>query len=64
MPVRVGVPQKVRGLGEVIGNPVHAAGVGLLLWGSRIEHPRRPSRPPGRVGGIWQRVRNWYRGEF
>ncbi len=64
MPVRVGVPQKVRGLGEVIGNPVHAAGVGLLLWGSRIEHPRRSLGPPGRVGGLWQRLRNWYRGEF
>ena len=31
MPVRVGIPQHVSGLGEVVGNPVHATGVGLLL---------------------------------
>jgi cell division protein FtsA len=35
MPVRVGIPQHVSGLGEVVGNPVHATGVGLLLWGSQ-----------------------------
>src|SRR3546814_16066386 len=30
MPVRVGIPQHVTGLGEVVNNPVHASGVGLL----------------------------------
>jgi len=64
MPVRVGIPQHVAGLGEVVGNPVHATGVGLLLWGSKIENPRRPSLPPGKVGTFWQKLRNWYRGEF
>src|SRR3546814_2808345 len=29
MPVRVGIPQHVTGLGEVVNNPVHASGVGL-----------------------------------
>ena len=40
------------------------AGAGLLLWGSRHEQLRRPVLTGGRVGGIWSRVRNWYRGEF
>ena len=64
MPVRVGIPQHVSGLGEVVGNPVHATGVGLLLWGSQIEHPRRPSIPTGRAGTFFNKLRNWYRGEF
>ena len=64
MPVRVGIPQHVSGLGEVVGNPVHATGVGLLLMGSQIEHPRRPMIPSGRAGGIFSRLKDWYRGEF
>ena len=64
MPVRVGIPQHVTGLGEVVGNPVHATGVGLLLMGSQIEHPRRPSLPVGRAGTLFNKLKNWFRGEF
>ncbi|HRN59792.1 MAG TPA: rod shape-determining protein, partial [Chiayiivirga sp.] len=64
MPVRIGIPQYVSGVGEVVGNPEYAAGVGLLLWGSRLEQQRRPVASSGRVGGFWSRVRTWYRGEF
>ena len=41
MPVRIGIPQKVAGLGEVVGNPEHATGVGLLLLGTMADTPRR-----------------------
>ncbi|AXK70970.1 cell division protein FtsA [Lysobacter sp. TY2-98] len=64
MPVRVGIPQHVTGLGEVVGNPVHGTGVGLLLMGSQIENPRRPMLPTGRAGGFLSKLKNWYRGEF
>jgi cell division protein FtsA len=64
MPVRVGIPQHVTGLGEVVGNPVHATGVGLLLMGSQIENPRRPVGRTGRAGSFFNKLRNWYRGEF
>ncbi len=54
-----------RGLGEVVGNPVHATGVGLLLWGSQLEHPRRPTLSmPARPARVWTKFKNWYRGEF
>jgi cell division protein FtsA len=62
--VRVGIPQHVTGLGEVVGNPVHASGVGLLLMGSQIEHPRRPVIPSGRAGSFLKKLKDWYRGEF
>ena len=64
MPVRIGIPQYVSGVGEVVGNPEYATGVGLLLWGSRLEQQRRPVATAGRSNGFWTRVRNWYRGEF
>ncbi|MFA5684906.1 MAG: cell division protein FtsA [Lysobacteraceae bacterium] len=64
MPVRVGIPQGVSGLGEVVGNPIHATGVGLLLWGAQAEGPRRPVLPVGRAGSLWSKVRDWYRGQF
>ena len=37
MPVRLGMPQHVSGLVDVVRNPIHATGVGLLLFGSRRE---------------------------
>ena len=64
MPVRIGIPQHVSGLGEVTGNPVHATGVGLLLMGSQIENPRRSMVPTGKVGGMLGKLLKWFRGEF
>ena len=64
MPVRIGIPQHVSGLGEVVGNPVHATGVGLLLMGSQIENPRRPQLRDGRAFGWMDKLKNWYRGQF
>ncbi|PKL97617.1 MAG: cell division protein FtsA, partial [Gammaproteobacteria bacterium HGW-Gammaproteobacteria-7] len=64
MPVRIGVPQHVTGLGDVVGNPIHATGVGLLISGSQIENPRRPVLPPGGVSNLLGRLRDWYRGQF
>ena len=44
MPVRVGTPQNVKGLVELIKNPIYATGVGLLLYGLRQQQDRTPSR--------------------
>ncbi|RZA21543.1 MAG: cell division protein FtsA, partial [Proteobacteria bacterium] len=33
MPVRLGVPHGVKGLGDVVRNPIYSTGVGLLLYG-------------------------------
>lgn len=35
MPVRIAVPQNVRGLADVVRNPIYSTGVGLLLYGLR-----------------------------
>ncbi len=35
MPVRIGMPQHVSGLSDVVRNPIYATGVGLLIFGQR-----------------------------
>jgi cell division protein FtsA len=65
LPVRVGLPQHVTGLADVVSNPIHATGVGLLLYGSRQDHARSPVTAPGSgVSGTWERVLHWFKGEF
>ena len=65
--VRVGVPQHVTGLSDVVSNPIHASGVGLLLYGSRQDNSTRvpvASTGIGGVGSAWERVLHWFKGEF
>ncbi|MGH8041894.1 MAG: cell division protein FtsA [Rudaea sp.] len=65
LPVRVGLPQHVTGLADVVSNPVHASGVGLLLYGSRQDNTRTPIAVPGNgVGSAFDRVLHWIKGEF
>jgi cell division protein FtsA len=62
LPVRVGVPQDLQGLTDVLESPAYATSVGLLLWGMRHSQPGEPEprrrRPPSVV---WQRIRDWFR---
>jgi cell division protein FtsA len=37
IPVRVGAPDNVAGIGDILRDPAYATSVGLLLWGSRYE---------------------------
>jgi cell division protein FtsA len=65
MPVRLGVPQHVRGLVDVVRNPIHATGVGLLLYG-RDNRTRRAAAAPlaGGVREVWDRMKAWFQGNF
>ncbi len=53
LPVRVGVPYRFGGLGDVVKNPVYATATGLLLYG-RQHGPRL--RPGTSEGTWWQRA--------
>ncbi len=65
MPVRVGVPQHVSGLADVVRNPIYATGVGLLLFGRRQSLSGVPTaRVEGGMGGVWERMKNWFQGNF
>ncbi len=65
MPVRLGVPQYITGLVDVVRNPIYATGVGLLLFGSsnRAMHMRELPNGPG-MNDIWGRMRSWFQGNF
>jgi len=65
MPVRVGIPQFVSGLVDVVKNPIYSTGVGLLLFGQKQLQNTIPGvHLDSSVKGVWQRMRNWFQGNF
>ena len=65
MPVRLGVPQHVVGLADVVRNPIYATGVGLLLFGSQHRFYRGGELVTGSGSkGVWERMKVWFKGNF
>jgi cell division protein FtsA len=66
MPVRLGVPQYVSGLIDVVSNPIHATGVGLLLYAKNNLDVRRTEGPllSGGMKSIFERMKAWFQGNF
>ncbi len=62
MPVRMGMPQHVTGLTDVVQNPVYSTGVGLLLYGGEHQGRQEGIRDDGQ--GIWARMKKWFQGNF
>ncbi|KZC43377.1 cell division protein FtsA, partial [Rhodanobacter sp. FW510-R12] len=62
--VRIGVPQQIEGLGEVVSSPLHATGVGLLLHGARAGGTRAGGPIGGSVGGVVGKLRGWLTRNF
>ncbi|MDP2154950.1 MAG: cell division protein FtsA [Sulfuricella sp.] len=65
MPVRLGMPQYVGGLAEVVRNPRFATGVGLLLAGMD-QHQRHhlATMQNGSMTQIFNRMKSWFQGNF
>jgi len=64
MPVRLGLPQRVEGLAEVVRNPIFSTSVGLLLYGRDNAMPARQRRPLGGAKTVLDRMRTWFQGNF
>jgi len=65
MPVRLGVPQHVRGLGDVVRNPIHSTGVGLLVYGRSKAERAAEEMPVGAgIRDVWGRMKSWFQGNF
>jgi cell division protein FtsA len=65
VPVRIGKPECVTGLPDIIHNPVYATGVGLLVYGQKQRTSQREvvmSQPS--MDGLWSRMKNWFQGNF
>jgi cell division protein FtsA len=63
-PVRLGTPQFVTGLSDVLNNPVYATGVGLLLYGMQQRDNQTESMTQQNFKGLWSRMRSWFQGNF
>jgi cell division protein FtsA len=64
MPVRLGVPQGVSGLVDVVRNPIHATGVGLLLFGQYNRGGYSELNNDGGLKMMMQRMKSWFQGNF
>ncbi len=65
MPVRLGIPQYISGLADVVRNPIYATGVGLLLFGHG-NHGALGGRMEETEGAkaVWNRMKSWFQGNF
>jgi len=66
MPVRLGVPQHVSGLSDVVSNPIYATGVGLLLYGYHQQYDQHKDVYVGDndTNSVWNRMKSWFQGNF
>jgi cell division protein FtsA len=67
MPVRVGYPHSVKGLNDIVRNPIYATSVGLLLYGA--EHYQEAgagvsSKSSSTGEGLFSRAKAWLQSNF
>lgn len=65
VPVRIGKPECVTGMPDIIHNPIYATGVGLLVYGhkQRINQREANISQPG-MNSVWSRMKSWFQGNF
>jgi cell division protein FtsA len=65
VPVRLGLPQQVKGLADVVRNPIYSTAVGLLLYARENSPPTaRSAVLGGGVTSALDRMKNWFRGNY
>ncbi|CAM4417075.1 MAG: Cell division protein FtsA [Legionellaceae bacterium] len=65
MPVRLGIPQHVTGLPDIINNPIYSTGVGLLLYGQQQQYEvGTDTVMRSGVKDLWRRMKSWFQGNF
>ena len=63
LPVRIGRPQNIGGLVEVVNSPIYATGVGLIQYGYRYRNEQACRNDEKRSGGsIFANLRRWFGG--
>lgn len=69
MPVRVGRPIHVDGLGDTVMNAEHSTAVGLLIYGANENYEPETNKinrvaVGKKIGGVWDAVKNWFTGNL
>lgn len=65
LPVRIGIPNKVKGLVNLVNRPLYTTGVGLLLYG--LEHQKKDfvvRRKKNIFSKTWHRIEEWWQELF
>jgi len=64
LPTRIGTPQGLRGLADVVNNPMYATGVGLVLYGARHQQTERKKfriRDRHIFNRLMNRMKRWFK---
>lgn len=65
LPVRLGMPQHVTGLVDVVKNPIHATGVGLLIFGSKQQSSEfSENDDDGDKVSFFAKIKSWFQGQL
>lgn len=64
MPVRLGAPQNVKGLKDIVNNPIYSTGVGLLLYGMKQQGSDKGFSSQLEEEGWWTRLKGWVQQNF
>jgi len=65
VPVRLGLPGHVKGLSDVVRNPIYSTGVGLLLYARENSAASSGAAAlGGNVAGVFGRMKSWFKGNF
>ncbi len=65
VPVRLGVPNKVTGLSDVVRNPIYSTGVGLLYFGANNRGQQITEyEAEGGFRAVFSRMKSWFQGNL
>ncbi|MEI8054889.1 MAG: cell division protein FtsA [bacterium] len=65
VPIRSGMPQNVGGMVEVVNNPIYATSVGLLLIGHQhYQQGKTENIILSEHKRLWDKMKNWFKGNF
>ncbi len=64
MPVRVGYPETVTGLKDIVCNPIYSTSVGLLQYGAEAMAEAVAGRSGTGKPRLWRRARTWLQDNF
>ena len=64
MPVRLGAPQNIRGLSDIVNNPIYSTGVGLLFYGMKQQEGRSVQTNRNQSVSWWSKAKAWIAENF
>lgn len=64
MPVRLGAPQNIRGLSDIVNNPIYSTGVGLLFYGMKQQEGRSVQSSRNQGVSWWAKAKAWLAENF